>query len=226
MLLAIDTATKNSSIALYDESGVRAEINWSPHQNHTVELMPQVLRALKLARVERQDLVALGVALGPGSFSGLRSGMSVAKGLAYALSVPLLGVPTLDSIAAVHSLSMHPIYAVVTSGRGRYTIALFQARDGMSVRVGEYVLVDAQGLVECVRTAALTKDSPQSQILVCGEIDNALADKLREKLGTRHAIASHASNTRRAGFLAELAWARFMRGESDDVESLAPMYST
>ncbi|MCI0476781.1 MAG: tRNA (adenosine(37)-N6)-threonylcarbamoyltransferase complex dimerization subunit type 1 TsaB, partial [Anaerolineales bacterium] len=81
MLLAIDTATRTASIALYDAAGVHAETTWRSRENHTVELMAQVVRLFELAHATKEDVQAIGVALGPGSFTGLRVGMSVAKGL-------------------------------------------------------------------------------------------------------------------------------------------------
>ena len=219
MLLAIDTATKNSSIALYNENGVQVEINWHTRENHTVELMPQILHALELAHIEKKDLVAIGVALGPGSFTGLRVGMSVAKGLAFAAKIPILGVPTLDAIAAAHLFHSQPFYAILTAGRGRYSVAPYTVRAGRAERVGEYALVNAEGLIARARGI----ESPK--ILFCGEIDAALAEKIAQALGERALIAPPAMNARRAGFLAELAWARLQRGEADDVESLAPVYT-
>jgi len=219
MLLAIDTATRNSGVALYDENGVHMEINWHTRQNHTVELMPQILHALQLAGVEKKDLGAIGVALGPGSFTGLRVGMSVAKGLAFAAKIPILGVPTLDAIAAAHLFHAQTFYAVLTAGRSRYSVAPYAVRAGRVERIGEYTLVNAEGLIEQARGMEL------SRILFCGEIDAALAEKISQALGERALIAPPAMNARRAGFLAELAWARFQRGEADDVESLAPMYT-
>lgn len=220
MLLAIDTATRVASVALYNADGIQAEATWRSRENHTVELMAQIVRAMELARVARNDLKAIGVALGPGSFTGLRVGMSVAKGLALGSKIPLLGIPTLDVLAHAHSAQALPIWALIAAGRGRFSVAHYTTRRGAARRVSDYALVDANGLVELVSREG------QSGIraFYCGEIDAALAQLLAERLGTRAVIASPAMNVRRAGFLAELAWARFLRGASDDAASLAPMY--
>jgi tRNA threonylcarbamoyladenosine biosynthesis protein TsaB len=241
MLLAIDTASRNASIALYNAEGVQAERTWHTRENHTVELMSQIVQMLELAGVTRTDLKAIGVALGPGSFTGLRVGMSVAKGLAFGQKISILGVPTLDAIAYAHSLVAAsggttdienkrafprdaapqplPMYAILAAGRGRYSVAPYSARDGGAERAGDYALVNADGLVGIARAA------PSSRIMFCGEIDAALAKRIAEGLGERAVIASAAMNARRAGFLAELAWGRFQRGQTDDVASLAPIYT-
>ena len=119
MLLAIDTATRVASIALYNSEGVVAEMTWRSRENHTVELTAQIVRVMDLARVAKSDLKAIGIALGPGSFTGLRVGMSVAKGLAFGAQIPLLGIPTLDALAHAHAWQSLPIWAVLAAGRGR-----------------------------------------------------------------------------------------------------------
>jgi len=85
-ILALDTATRMASIALYDGERVHSEETWHSERNHTVELMPSLVRLLERQRVSPQELTGVVVALGPGSFTGLRIGLSVAKGLALALS--------------------------------------------------------------------------------------------------------------------------------------------
>lgn len=223
MLLAIDTATRLASVALYDAQGVRAETTWHSRENHTVELMTQITRLLELARASKDDLTAIGVALGPGSFTGLRVGMSVAKGLAYARSIPLVAIPTLDIIAHAHAYQSLPLWAVLAAGRGRYSVARYVAKRGITTRVSDYALVDVAGVVNLI-TRALETESKTARAFVGGDVDLALARALTEQGGARVVLASPAHNARRAAFLAELAWARFQRGESDDPHALAPMY--
>lgn len=221
MLLAIDTATRVASIALYNSDGVVAELTWRSRENHTVELTAQIVQVMDLARVAKSDLQAIGVALGPGSFTGLRVGMSVAKGLAFGAQIPLLGIPTLDALAHAHAWQSLPIWAVLAAGRGRYSVARYKARRGVAKRVGDYALVDAAGLADW----ACRDDKPKSsRAFFCGDVDASLIQSLAERLGARAEFASPAQNARRAAFLAELAWARYARGESDDTASLAPMY--
>ncbi len=226
MLLAIDTATRAASVALYNADGVHAELTWRSRENHTVELMAQIVRLLELARVAKSDLEAVGVALGPGSFTGLRVGMSVAKGLAFGDQIALVGIPTLDAVAHAHVYQSLPIWAVLSAGRGRYSVARYSARRGTVRRASDYALVNPTGLVDLILKEEQGETAKRvSREFFCGEIDAPLAQTLTERLGARAVIAEPAMNVRRAGFLAELAWARWTRGESDVVESLAPMYT-
>jgi tRNA threonylcarbamoyladenosine biosynthesis protein TsaB len=125
LLLAIDTASRVTGLALYDQAGLHMEQLWLSGDNHTVELMPYIVRACGQQNLTPSALQAVAVSLGPGSFTGLRVGLSVAKGLALALRIPVLGVPTLDAMAYAHSREVLPVCAVLPAGRGRWCAALY-----------------------------------------------------------------------------------------------------
>jgi len=217
MLLALDTATRLASIALYDGQRLLSEATWHSAQQHTVELMPRVVEMLQQAELTPRALSAVAVALGPGSFTGLRVALSVAKGLAVAHDLVLLGVPTLDIVAYPHRWQPLPVCALVQAGRGRVCWGLYAWREGVWQPDGEYrlSLVDA-----VVATVAATGQ----ETLFAGEIEPTTAAALREGLGERARLASPALTLRRAGYLAEMAWTRYQRGERDDPATLSPIY--
>ena len=119
MLLAIDTSTAYVGLAVYDGTQVIGEYIWRSNQHHTVELAPAVAELLARSGLTMDDIHALGVALGPGSFTSLRVGLSLVKGLAVARHLPLVGIPTLDIYAASQPLSKLPLLAAIQAGRGR-----------------------------------------------------------------------------------------------------------
>src|SRR5512142_1346094 len=100
MLLAVDTSTSWIGLALYDGVRVLGEMTWQSPSHHTVELSPGINELMQRCNVRTTDLQALGVAIGPGSFTALRIGLSVVKGMALALRIPVIGIPTLDALAA------------------------------------------------------------------------------------------------------------------------------
>jgi len=209
MILALDTSTHIASIAIYGgEEGVVSEITWRSLSHHTVELAPY----LDLLLRERKELAGIVVALGPGSFTGLRVGLSLAKGFALAQQIPLIGVPTLDALAYSQSHQPLPICALLQAGRGRICAALYE--EGTLHRVTDYLLTTIEGL--CPEITRPT--------LVCGEIDEVGRAILRERLGDRAVVASLATSLRRAGYLAEMGWERLQRGEVDAPRTLEPLY--
>jgi tRNA threonylcarbamoyladenosine biosynthesis protein TsaB len=216
MLLAIDTATRMAGLALYDPVAGRilGEEAWYSVNNHTVELMPRVVRLLDQQSVSPAGLTGLTVSLGPGSFTGLRIGLGVAKGLALACRLPLVGVPTLDVVAQPHMVQRLPIWAILQAGRGRICVGQYVRRRGRWRRQGDYQLT----------TLELLCDQVEGPALLCGEIGARDTDLIHQRLGLVVAIASPASSLRRAAYLAELGWRRLARGNSDDAATLSPIY--
>lgn len=98
-VLALDTATLVSSVALAAEDTLLAEITLQTKKTHSELLMPHIHQLLAMANVAKQDIEAVAVSIGPGSFTGLRIGLATAKALAYALRIPIVGVPTLAALA-------------------------------------------------------------------------------------------------------------------------------
>lgn len=214
MLLAIDTSTKIASIALYEESEVRSEHSWHSHDNHTVELMPNLVRMLKQQGVGLRELTGVAVGVGPGSFTGIRIGMSVAKGLSLALELPIVGVPSLDVLAYGQLYQDLSICAIIRAGRGRICTATYRRGTEPWGPLGEYHLTTIEELCEGL----------EERTLFCGEMDAHVVSVLRQSFGERAVIASPAFSLRRAGYLAELGWQRLERGERNDPATLAPIY--
>ncbi len=129
MLLAIDTSTDSASLALVQDGRTLAEATWRCGQNHSVELLPRLTQLLEEAGVELQSASCILVAKGPGSFNGLRVGLSTAKGLAFSLNIPIIGVSSLELEARQHAENDLPICPVFNARRGEIATALYQKRD-------------------------------------------------------------------------------------------------
>lgn len=220
MLLAIDTSTRVSSIALFDARGVVAETTWRSSENHTRSLMPEIVRLMELVKASSADLHAIGTATGPGSFTGLRIGLAAAKGLAYSLNAALIGIPTLDIAANAFAAQPLPLCAVMHAGRNRFGAALYEMNDGIARRRGDYFFGSAAALAAHLQSLP----SQESRLLVTGELDEDLRDVLCDALSDHIVLAHDSMNVRRAGVLAGLAWRRWSVGEADDIQSLAPFY--
>lgn len=213
MLLAIDTSTRAVGIALYSGVRVLSESIWWSHDYHTVELAPAVANLIQRAGVSIQELGALAVAIGPGSFTGLRIGIALAKGLALARRIPLIGIPTLDALAAAQPLQEIPLVAALQASRGRIAIDWFQNQLGRWQSLRDYKILEARELAQLIK----------SPTIVCGEFNEEERRLLaRKRINVR--LASPAQSLRRPSYLAELAWERFTSGKIDDAAELAPIY--
>src|SRR3954470_8799467 len=122
MLLAIDTSNDFAGVALWDEHGLRAEATWHAGRQHTEQVLPQIDLLLRHVGAAAAQVEAIAVATGPGSWSGLRAGMSLAKALAIGRDRPLIGISTLDALAFGQRKAGLPVLAVVRLGRDRYGV--------------------------------------------------------------------------------------------------------
>lgn len=213
MLVAIDTATKTASLAIHDGFRVRIEQTWEAARRHTRELSPRLAASMAQLDIPPRRLSGVVVVKGPGSFTGLRIGMSVAKGLAVAQNLPLIGVPTLDVVAAAQGRDRRRLGAVLEAGRGRISVGFYRWRFG-----GWHVEDEPK-----LTTWANLAEEIAEPTLFCGEVDEFGAETI-SRLGERAVLLPAAHRLRRAGFLAELGWQRLNRGETDDPAALTPTY--
>ncbi len=213
MLLAIDTSTAQMGLAAYDGAQVLAEMAWTNRQFHTVELAPSTAGLLARCGLTMEAVTALGVAIGPGSFTALRVGLSFAKGLALARRLPLIGIPTLDVVAAAQPVSDLPLVATLQAGRGRLAVGWYAASENGW---------QAQGPAK-VETVDSLAEQIQNPTIVCGELNAEERQRLARKR-VNVVLMTAANSVRRPAILAELAWARWQAGKVDDLSSLAPIY--
>lgn len=214
MILAIDTATRWTGLAIHDGRAIVAESGWLGAGRQTVELAPAVAELLRRTGIEAMDLAAVAVASGPGSYTGLRIGLGFAKGLAVANGVKLIGVPTLDIVAAAQPFSQEPLVVVIEAGRTRIwsEVYLWQAGKGWQSD-GQPQNGDWPELLAQLEEPAV----------FAGEIAPSAAKAIRAA-NRAHRVVSAAGQVRRTGYLAELGWMRLRRGWTDDPRTMAPLY--
>ena len=211
MLLAIDTSNDYAGVALWNEQGLRGEATWFAGRQHTEQVLPQIDLLLRHAEATPRSLAAIAVATGPGSWSGLRVGMSLAKALVIGRGLPLIGVPTLDALAYGRRGAGLPVLPLIRLGRDRFGAALYDEGSGGWERSTEFETLTAGDIARLAAGRLLVGDLP-------GDLGPAQA----EAIGARLAHATE--HQRRASYGAELAWMRHIRGDHDDLVALEPIY--
>jgi len=212
MLLGIDTSTQAVGIAIYDGHQILCEESWVSRQYHTVELARAVDANLKRAGLAAKDLDVLGIAIGPGSFTGLRIGMALIKGLAYTHQLPVIGIPTLNITARAIPPEEKRLAAVLQAGRNRLAVGWYK------MEAGKWV---SEKIIENLSLPELMKKIDQPSILT-GELTKEIRDAV-----AGHELISAADPTlamRSPKYLAEMAWERWLDGDVDDVLTLKPFY--
>lgn len=218
MELSIDTATDTASVAISREGKPIAEISWYAGQNHTVNLMPNALHLFKLTGEELNKIDAVFVSLGPGSYNGLRAGLSAAKGLALSLDIRLIGIGTLEIEAYPYADAGLPICVIHNIGRGEIASATYRMSNAGWQKVIEEHITTLDALCKTIDT----------KTIICGQFaafpdtQPDPAQFIAERLGDTAVIRE--TTLRRAGVLAELGWRRLERGEGDDIATLQPLY--
>lgn len=212
MLLGVDTSTQSVGIAIYDGSQILCEESWISRRFHTVELAKAVSENLSRAGLNTADLDVLAVAIGPGSFTGLRIGLALIKGIAFTQQLPVIGVPTLDITAQAVPPAEKKLAAVLQAGRNRLAVGFYQLVDGRW---------ELEGKLENLALTELVNKVDQPYILT-GELSREMRDSLQN-----HKFLHPVEPTlamRSPKYLAELAWERWREGDVDDVLSLKPYY--
>ena len=213
MLLAIDTSTAQVGLALYDGTQILSEMTWTTRQHHTTELAPALSGLLNRCGVPMDMVQALGVAVGPGSFTSLRVGLSLVKGIALARHIPVIGISTMDIIAAAQPAGKHPLAVVIQAGRKRIAVGWYHCQKN------EW---QAEGGIRGATIDELA-DEIESPTYIAGELSSEDRSRLARKR-VNILLASPVHCIRRPSILAELAWARWQKNDVDDAASLAPVY--
>lgn len=223
MLLAIDTATRLLSLALHDGVTLIAEQTWRTNNRHNTLLAPAIQQMLDVCDVPADDLTAIAVTNGPGSYTGLRIGVAMAKGLAGMRQLPLIGISTLEMLAAgqPYQTTGYALIGVIQAGRGRIIAQEFRAKKGRWEATTDPIRDKWETILEGL----------EGSYYITGEIDDtgreAIAEaNQRDDLSLTEMSAAY--QLRRAGFLAQEAWRRYHA--ADDLAAdfapalLVPLY--
>lgn len=221
LLLSIETATDVCAVAVSRDGVLLAEVTLDEPRRHAERLVPMMEEALASAGISPTDLTAVAVSAGPGSYTGLRIGASTAKGIAFALSVPLVPVPSLQALAAS-----------VAVPAGTLIVAAFGARRGevyaQSFRAGPDALPAPQsgplaGSPGEVLPVLLPVAAPHSAIplVLVGDGADLLA-RVADEMGVAHEARTHVRPT--AAAVARVAEALLAARASVDADAFEPYY--
>lgn len=212
-LLAIETATQQLGVALMDGEHVRSSYELLAEYPHAVELPGAVKRVLEAARATWDDVEAIAVDIGPGSFTGLRIGLAFAKSVAFAAKKPLLGVPSLEVLAAQAVFAAGTICPMLDAKRQNVYAALYQLEHGVPVRRSDYLLSPVDEVLQGI----------QGPAIFLGDGCALYRDRIAERCPDAQ-VAPSELWLPKVATLARLGWSRFTQGHRDDAASLVPMY--
>jgi tRNA threonylcarbamoyladenosine biosynthesis protein TsaB len=215
-VLGIDTSTNCGSLGIIDDDAVVAEYALLRDETHSTRLVPAIQDLLKGARLDLDEIEGMAVSLGPGSFTGLRVGLSAVKGLALAAERPVVGVPTLDALASNVPFTPYLICPLVDARKGEVYTALYKDGEGGQVeQLTPYQVVAPLDLLEKI---------PLQETIFLGDGVEAYGELIKERFGAKALFAPPHLRFLRGSTVAEIGLQRFKRGEQDDISSLVPIY--
>jgi tRNA threonylcarbamoyladenosine biosynthesis protein TsaB len=238
LLLALDTSTRQASLALCTENELLGEYTWHVGNNHSVELLERIQRTAAECNRSMQDIDAVAVATGPGSFNGVRVAVSVAKALAFSLQKPLVGISTLDIIAAQQQHWQGPVCSIMEAGRSELYAACYAfdktcKSDGeinYSMRqLSDFFLLSPQHLASNLQQQAnnwfgIPGERELPLFLFCGEITLTSRQMLFTQMQEKCFFVNTVQSSRHASILAMLALQRLHNGKVDSPLILEPLY--
>lgn len=215
-ILAIDTATMVSSVAVADKDRLLAELTVQTRLTHSETLLPHVEQVLKMAGVEKAALDGVAVSLGPGSFTGLRIGLAAAKAIAYGLDIPIFGISTTEALAWHYPVPGVAVVPFIDAQKGNVYSAVYQWQDDGFEEISPVQVYTLQGALE------LCGAQPVHVLAVGDMAVKRLAG--REDLPSNvqvpppHVVMPRAANVAMAGLK------RLAAGQEDSVMNLEPVY--
>ena len=215
-ILGVDTSTSCGSLGIINDNRVVAEYVLLRDETHSTRLVPAIQALLKETRLGLDEIDGMAVSLGPGSFTGLRVGLSAVKGLALAAKRPVVGVPTLDALASNLPFTPYVICPIVDARKGEVYTALYKDEEkGRVEQLTPYQVLSPLELLE---------EIPSQEIIFLGDGVEVYGKLIEERLGAKALFAPPHLRFLRGSTVAEIGLQRFNRGEKDDISSLVPIY--
>lgn len=213
-ILGIDTSTMTGSVAIITEDRLIAEYTLHTKTTHAERLLTMVEYALQSASLSIRDVDGIAVALGPGSFTGLRIGVTTAKSIAYSTQKPIMAVPSLDALASQYLFSELLICPILDARKKEVYTAFYRNTGAQVRRLSEYSVIAPENFLQEIT----------EPVLFLGDGVPPYRKQLEESLGEHALFADAAHLFPRASLIAKLGCDRFMAGEHDECFALTPLY--
>lgn len=218
-VLSVETSTLLGGAAVMDENGLIAERRLNVKTTHSERLMKGIEDMVRDSLIELSDIDVLSVSIGPGSFTGLRIGLSAVKGIAFVTGKPVVAVPSLEAFAWNFPFSALPVCIMLDARKKEVYSALFRWREGNFERLMTEASVKPEGLLREIEAK-----TGGGKILFAGEGALLYGKEITGRLGERALFAAPQHMAPSASNVAYLGLLKARRGEFSDPSSLCPLY--
>ncbi|NWF93170.1 MAG: tRNA (adenosine(37)-N6)-threonylcarbamoyltransferase complex dimerization subunit type 1 TsaB [Syntrophaceae bacterium] len=214
-VLGIDTSTSCGSVGLIDDESIISEYLLNISVTHSERLLGAIQLVLREARIAVEDLDGWAISLGPGSFTGLRIGVSTVKGLALATQKPVAGVPTLDVLAYQVSFTPYLICPILDARKGEVYTAFYRYEGSAGLkRASDYLAIKPEDLIRKI----------EERTIFVGSGVTTFGDYLMNSLPSLAIIPSSPIHLPHGSAVARIGLQLIRKGEYLDLATFAPLY--
>jgi len=215
-ILALDTSTMMATCAVLDENQVLGEYSLNQSETHSENLVPMVKEVLDNLFLKVEDIDLYGVAIGPGSFTGLRIGVATVKAFAHIYNKPVVGISTLEALA--YNLPYNKtIVPMIDARRDRVYTGIYTWEDGATKTLMEPTVLDINDLLDI-----LEKD--YEDVVVNGNGSVLHRETIKDRLKDKVKFSTMGNNYCRALSIGELALKKYRDGNMDNFYTIVPEY--
>ena len=214
-VLALETATIAGSVAVLDDvEGLIGEVRVDVKIAHAERLMPSIEWLLNSSNISINDIDVFAVSIGPGSFTGLRIGVSTAKGFAFATGRPIVAVPTIDAFARTLPFCSHLICPILDARKNEVYAGLYKWEDNRCVKIMPETAISPEELVQKIT----------GPVVFTGDGVKKYRELISAALTSNAIFAPPSKMTPSAAAVAEIAVEKFNEGITADPAGLVPFY--
>ena len=232
-ILAIDTSAKNCSVAITEDEEKIIELHSNDEKTHSVKLMPMIDEAFQKSNLTLNDMDLLACCLGPGSFTGVRIGISTIKAFTDVTNIPVVGVSSLEGLAynAIDNLSSNIMISstfycsIIDAKNDNVYCGLYRYYNNCLNQVTDLIAEDIDTVVYKINTIMHTFEHQFNQIIFVGDGSTLYQNKIKSEVKYDNIIfADTEKNDANSVSIAISAYSKYKNGESGDTHVLSPLY--
>jgi tRNA threonylcarbamoyladenosine biosynthesis protein TsaB len=216
-ILAVETSSLTAGVAVMEDSTLLGEYSINHKKTHSTMLMPMIKELMDKLELLPADIDVYAASVGPGSFTGLRIGITTVKSIAYAAGKPVVSVPTLDALA--YNVPMvHSLVCPIMDARNNQVYTCLYSREGsVQVKVMNYAGIPVGELMEIIK-------GRNSSVVFVGDGVEKYREFIKEQLGDRCEFAPGSLLLHKASSVAGLGLLKARKGELENPFDMAPFY--
>jgi len=216
-VLAVDTSSLVAAAAVMDDGKLLGEYIINHKKTHSQTLMPMIKGLIGALELKASDIDIFAASSGPGSFTGLRIGITTIKAMAYAAGKPVVSVPTLDALAYNIPMTDSLVCPIMDARNNQVYTAVYAWEKNSQVKITEYMGIPVQDLVQLIK-------GKNQDVIFVGDAVEIHKEFLKSELGEKCEFAPGHLLLQKASSVAQLAFARVKEGLVESCFDMVPFY--